>query len=109
MGRRVMRQEPDTPSLLKEGLVLTVAQQVRLGLQEQEDQRYREEKASGQKARRRNVSLPVVRMGPEALCHRDQGFLELVCAFDYDLADPAFCEYAKRRGVLSLAGVPHSG
>jgi hypothetical protein len=82
-----------------------IADQVHRRLKWREEQRCNElERATGKKAKRKKIPLPVVRMGPEALC-QNLDYLILVSEYDYDLSDPKFQDYCSSRGTLHLAGV----
>lgn len=107
MGRRALKSQPG-PTLWEGTGVPPVAVQAQRALQEAEEQRcLAREQASGKPARRRNIRVPTVRLGPQALAHRHD-LLILVRDYDYDLSDVAFCEYCRQRGTLSVAGVPKS-
>jgi hypothetical protein len=107
VGRRPVTSS-DTPSLLGPEPVPTIAKQVRQSLQAEEEARCLAlEQRTGKRVKRREIKLPRVRVGPDALC-QDVGFLERVHHFDYDLTDLAFQAYATRRGLLCHAGVPGS-
>jgi hypothetical protein len=88
--------------------VPSIAEQVRLSLVADEEARCQAvELETGKQVKGREIEVPRVRVGPEGLC-QSVDYLERVTRFDYDLSLSAFCGYAQRRGVLSLAGVPRS-
>lgn len=89
-------------------MALRIADQVHRELKEREEERCREcERVTGGKVKRRKIPVPVVRMGPKALC-QNIAYLMLVSEYDYDLLDPLFQDYCSSRGTLHLAGVPGS-
>jgi hypothetical protein len=63
----------------------------------------RDPKKAGEKVTRRSVPRPWTRPVPQALL-QDPDLLLLVTDFDYDIADTAFQEYCRSRGVLHVAG-----
>jgi len=86
----------------------TIAEQVQKCLKNHEEARCRElERATGKKVKRRPVPVPVVRIGPNALC-QDTDYRMMVTEYDYDLADSQFQDYCSSRGTLHVAGEPRS-
>jgi hypothetical protein len=81
-----------------------IADQVHTVLKGREEERCRErERVTGKKVKRKKIPVPVVRLGPNALCEID--YLMLVREYDYDLSDPQFQDYCSSRGTLQLCGI----
>lgn len=86
----------------------TVEDQIHRVFIAREEERCRTlEKETGKPVKRREVPKPWTRLGPQALLE-DSQLLHYVTEFDYDLADSAFQEYCRERGVLHVAGEPGS-
>lgn len=105
MGRRVV----DVPASLfaDRPAVPSIAEQAQRCLQEREDARCRALELEREKpVKRREIPVPTVRVGPQALSGVE--FLAMVTEFDYDLTAPEFCDYCLRRGTLSVAGLQGS-
>ncbi len=85
-----------------------IADQVHRVLKARDDEHCRErERVTGKKVQRKNIQVPVVRLGPDALCQNIE-YLLLVSEYDYDLSDSQFQDYCSARGTLHVAGVPGS-
>jgi hypothetical protein len=82
---------------------LSMANQVHRALVAKEEARCLErEKETGKPVRRRRIAVPLVRIGPKALCQRTE-FLLMVTDYDYDLSNEAFQAYCTGRGTSCLA------
>ncbi|MCX6544365.1 MAG: hypothetical protein NTV05_08115 [Acidobacteria bacterium] len=83
----------------------TIAEQVHKDFVRREEERCLErERITGKKVKRKEVPIPVVRLGPEALCQNIEHLL-LVTEYDYDLSHRKFQDYCASRGSLQLAGI----
>lgn len=113
MGRRALTTGPAPAPLLQDAALLpvrltapTIAEQVYRGLVAREDERcLRVEAETGVREERRRIRVPLVRIGPRALC-QNIDYLQMVTKFDYDLNDVRFQEYCQRRAALQIAGHP---
>ncbi len=86
----------------------TIAEQVQKWLENREEERCLErERATGKKLIRKPVAVPIVRVGPRALCQNVDHLMK-VSEYDFDLSDSRFQAYCSARGTLHVAGEPGS-
>ena len=89
-------------------MVPTITEQVhRVFKRRYEEDCLERERSSGKRVKRKPVPVPVVRVGPDALCANTE-YLFMVSEFEYDLASPGFQRSCTARGRLHVAGVPGS-